>query len=189
MITPTKPQFKTPVSLYSLPGSDIRLDNESQASAYRIGHIRYVRVEQRKGREGQGHVYYYKNTDSLAKALLAKRIDLAVLGPAGARSTSLTLGIQLQSVLTLGWVQTYLVFSPSSPRLGDPMKFCLDFLRAYTSVFDTGELQQILEVNDRRSLLQYYNYTEIKTQQCRTTEHPTENHCLAIDEGCKGNPY
>lgn len=170
VVTSIEPQTILPLSLYALPDSDIQVNNWLQTHDHRIGSVRLVRTDQRTTHQGQGNTYYYKNADSLSKALLAKRIDLATLEPGSAWAIGRSLGIQLRSVFVYSKMQSYPVFSPSSPRLGNPMIFCQAFIRARTALFDAGEYQRIVKDNGMEFLLEYYIYTETAAQQCRLTQ-------------------
>jgi len=169
VVASVEPRAIFPLLLYALAERDIQVNSWSQASGYRIGSVRLVKPEQRTGQQDQGNIYYYKGVDSLTKALLAQRIDLATLEPGSAWFTERRFGVQLQPMFRYAWLQSYSLFSPFSPRLSDPQAFCQAFVGARITLLETGELESILNVHSLGFLMQYFRRVDAETKLCRVT--------------------
>jgi len=167
VVASVEPQAIFPLSLYALAERDIQVSGWSQASNYRIGSVRLVPAEQRTGQQDQGNIYYYKDVDSLTKALLARRIDLATLEPGSARFTERQLGARLQPVFRYAWLQSYSLFSLLSPRLSDSLAFCQAFVQARIALLETGGLEAIVKAHNMEFMIEYFKRVETAEKLCR----------------------
>jgi len=168
VIASVTPHSILPLSLYSTANRGISLKSWDLASHYRVGSIRLVPADQRTATHGQGNTYYFKDVASLTKALLAKHIDLATLEPAAASSIGKQLGAKLERVFDYGWMQSFPLFSPSSPRIDDAIALCQAFIAARVQLFEQGVYATLLKANDMAYLLPYYNQRD-PADGCRTT--------------------
>jgi len=169
VVASVEPRAIFPLSLYALAERNIQVNSWSQTSGHRIGSVRLVKPEQRSGQQDQGNIYYYKGVDSLIKALLADRIDLATLEPGSAWFAERRLGMQLQPMFRYAWLQSYSLFSQLSPRLSDPLAFCQAFVEARIALLDTGGLESILKVHKLEFLIQYFKSVDAEAKLCRVT--------------------
>lgn len=167
VVASVEPQAILPLSLYALAERAIQVNSWSQARRYRIGSVRLVAPEQRDSQQDQGNAYYYKDVDSLTKALLAQRIDLATLEPGSARFTERKMGIQLQPVFRYAWMQSYSIFSLLSPRVRDPLALCQAFVEARIALIAAGGLEPIMKVHNMEFVIQYFNRIEAEEKLCR----------------------
>jgi len=168
VIASITPHSILPLSLYSTANRGISFQNWDEASNYRVGSIRLMPADQRTSPHGEGNTYYFKDVASLTKALLAKHIDLATLEPAAAGSIGKHLGAKLERVFDYGWMQSFPLFSPTSPRIDDAIVLCQAFIAARIQLFEEGVYTAILKANDMAYLLPYYNQRD-PTDGCRTT--------------------
>jgi len=162
VITSVAPHSILPLSLYSTANRGITLQSWEQASDYRVGSIRLVPKNQRSTSHGQGNTYYFKDVASLTKALMAKHIDLATLEPAAAGSIGQRLGAKLERVFDYGWMQSFPLFSPTSPRIDDAIALCEAFVGARVQLFEAGTYETILKTNDMTYLIPYYHQKDAK---------------------------
>lgn len=169
VVASEEPQTIFPLLLYALADRDIQVSSWSQVSDYRIGSVRLVTSEQRTSQQDQGNIYYYKSVDSLTKALIAQRVDLATLEPGSARITERRYGVQLQPMFRYAWLQSYALFSRLSPRLSDAKAFCQAFVEARIALLETGELESILKLHEQGVLIQYFNRVDNEAKLCRVT--------------------
>jgi len=156
-ISTLTPYTTRPLSLYSLANREFEIKTGDQAKQYRIGTIRFTSTEQRTPWLVQGNTHYFEDVDKLTKALLAKRVDLATLDPITAAIIGKHLGVKLSRVFDYGRLESFPLFSPVSPRIPNPLKFCQDFSSAQIKVVANGQYQAILKANNVASLLPYYN--------------------------------
>jgi len=168
VVAAVQPQAIFPLSLYGLAERDIQVNSWSQAKSYRIGSVRLVTPDKRSSQQDQGNVYYYNDVDSLTKALLAERIDLATLEPGSAWFTERKLGIALQPVFRYAWMQSYSLFSQFSPRVSDPLALCQAFVESRIALEETGELEHILRTHNIEFLIEYFIRVETEAKLCRS---------------------
>jgi len=170
IVKSSAPQLVLPVSYYALHERKIHLESQEQAGNYRVGTARMDTKNQRILRAGQSNENYYKDAYSLAKALKANHIDLAILDPGSAMRIAQELGVQLERIYDFNHLEIFPIFSNASPRIKDPLAFCQRFVEARIKTVEDGTFEKLLKDTQMTYLLPYYNKTEITPKLCHITQ-------------------
>jgi len=156
-ITALTPHTTLPLSLYSLADRGFEIHTRDEAKHYQIGAVRISATGHRSPWLDQGNTHYFADSENLTKALLAKRVDLATLEPVSAAIISKQLGIELSRVFDFGRVESFPLFSSASPRIGNPLAFCQDYISAQIKLFASRQFEALLKAHNMSSLLPFVN--------------------------------
>jgi len=160
------PESSLPLSLYSLADLDIEVHSWQETRDHLIGSIRLIGGGERKPQPGQGETLYFNSVDHMTKALLAKRVDLITLDPAGADNIEKKNGIRLRRVFDYGSMQVFPIFSPSSTRIEDPLALCQHYATLHAKLVDEGGFDDILTRNNMVYLKPFMTAPQSRSQRC-----------------------